>query len=305
MHKRNIFLISALLLGLFIDDYAHALKDYLIYVLSFMMSLSLQSISISIFKPQLKILKPIFSSILLNYFIFGILLMSLVYLIIPYDKELYIGFLLIAIAPPGVVIVPFAVRMHSNINHAALGVVGSYLFLLILFPITLLFLGTEIDFTNVLKLIFFSVILPLFVSRIFRNPTLFKFTKKHQSLLIDLSFFILIYVVIGINKTVLIDDFNLSLLPLLVLSILLFPISMFLLYILKKIGISKSESTHFSLMLMVKNNGFSAVSALTLFGTAASIPSAALSVVLLVYLIALPDMMNWVYRSDGTKTLQV
>lgn len=141
MQLRNLFLISALLLGLFLEQFAVSLQGSLIYILCFMMSLSLQSISISIFKPQLKILKPIISTILLNYFLFGIILMLLVYLIIPYEKALYIGFLMIAVAPPGVVIVPFAVRMKSDINYAALGVVGAYLFTIILFPLTLFLLG--------------------------------------------------------------------------------------------------------------------------------------------------------------------
>lgn len=296
MQLRNLFLISALLLGLFLEQFAVSLQGSLIYILCFMMSLSLQSISISIFKPQLKILKPIISTILLNYFLFGIILMLLVYLIIPYEKALYIGFLMIAVAPPGVVIVPFAVRMKSDINYAALGVVGAYLFTIILFPLTLFLLGVEVDFMNVFKLIFYSVVLPMFISRIFRYPAIFKFTKRHQSLLIDISFFILIYVVIGINKSVLIDDFRVSILPLLVLSILLFPIAIGLLFLLKKLQKSKEISTNFSLLLMVKNNGFSAVSSLTLFGTVASIPSAALSVVLLLYLIALPGIMDFIYK---------
>lgn len=222
--------------------------------------------------------------------------MLLVYLIIPYDKALYIGFLMIAVAPPGVVIVPFAVRMKSDINYAALGVVGAYLFTIILFPLTLFLLGVEVDFMNVFKLIFYSVVLPMFISRIFRYPAIFKFTKKHQSLLIDISFFILIYVVIGINKSVLVHDFRVSILPLLVLGILLFPIAIGLIFLLKKLQKSKEISTNFSLLLMVKNNGFSAVSSLTLFGTVASIPSAALSVVLLLYLIALPGIMDFIYK---------
>ena len=288
MHKRNIFLISALFLGLFADSYANSIKDYLIYVLSFMMSLSLQSISVKIFKPQLKILKPILTSILLNYFIFGLLLMLLVFLIIPYNRELYIGFFLIAVAPPGVVIVPFAVRMNADVNHAALGVVGAYLFLLLLFPLSMFFLNIDVHFSSVFHLIFFSVILPIFASRLFRLPFIFKHTKKYQSILIDVSFFVLIYVVIGINKSVLIDDFSVSFLPVVVLSIFMFPISLLILYFMRKFGFSKPVQINNLLMLMVKNNGFSAVSALTLFGSVASIPSAALSVVLLVFLLVLP-----------------
>lgn len=292
LHSRNIFLLSALLFGLFAGNFAHTLKEYIIYILTFMMSLSLQSIPTKIFKPDLNLLKPVFLSIVLNYFLFSIVLLTLVYLLIPYDKELFLGFVLIAVSPPGVVIVPFAFQMKADVNWAAIGIIGSYLFLLLLFPITLLFLNVKVDFYEILKLLFYSVILPFFISRILRNLPTYNFVSKYQGKLIDLSFFALIYVVIGINNDLLINNFSLAVYPMIVFTILLFPITFLFIYVSKKLNLTKKAIINRTLMFSAKNNGFSAVTSLTLFGTVAAIPSAALSVVLLIYLIFFPAIIK-------------
>ncbi len=257
-----------------------------------MMSLSLQSIPTKIFKPDLNLLKPVFLSIVLNYFLFSIVLLTLVYLLIPYDKELFLGFVLIAVSPPGVVIVPFAFQMKADVNWAAIGIIGSYLFLLLLFPITLLFLNVKVDFYEILKLLFYSVILPFFISRILRNLPTYNFVSKYQGKLIDLSFFALIYVVIGINNDLLINNFSLAVYPMIVFTILLFPITFLFIYVSKKLNLTKKAIINRTLMFSAKNNGFSAVTSLTLFGTVAAIPSAALSVVLLIYLIFFPAIIK-------------
>ena len=253
---RNLFLISAIVLGLFMNEYASHIKDSILYILTFMMTLSLQSISSSIFKPNRLIIKPLLLSIFFNYFLFGALLLLLAIIIIPYEQELFAGFIIIAISPPGVVIVPFAARLKSDVDWAAIGVVGSYFFLLILFPLTMLFFNTEIDFFEIFKLLLFSVILPILFSRILRKLPTYKFTTKHQGLLIDLSFFVLIYVVIGVNKDLLVNNLHLATFPMLIFGILLFPVTLFFIHLLKKFQQTKSEIINQTLMFSVKNNGF-------------------------------------------------
>lgn len=293
---RNLFLISALVLGLLMSEYAPYIKGSILYILTFMMTLSLQSISGKIFKPNRKLLKPILWSIFLNYFLFGSLLLLLTFVIIPFEHELFAGFVLIAVSPPGVVIVPFAARLKSDVDWAAIGVVGSYFFLLMLFPLTMLFFNAEIDFSEIFKLLLFSVILPILFSRILRKLPSYKFTTKHQGLLIDLSFFVLIYVVIGVNKDLLVNNIHLATFPMLIFGILLFPITLFFIHLLKKLHQTKSEIINQTLMFSVKNNGFSAVTALSMFGTVAAIPSVALSVVLLLYLIAFPTIISLISK---------
>lgn len=290
--SRNILLLSALFLGFFAGNFSYFIKDNIIYILTFMMTLSLHTIPNKIFTPHIKLIKPILSSILLNYFLFSIILLLLVYLFIPYDKELMAGFVLIAVSPPGIVIVPFAVRHKTDVDWATIGVIGSYLFLLILFPLTMLFFNADINYSVILNLLFFSVILPIFLSRIMRVLPTYSLISKYQGRLIDISFFILIYVVIGINQEILLTNFSLALTPLIIFIVLLFPITFFFIYINKKLHLSNQDNINRTLMFSVKNNGFSAVTALTLFGTVAAIPSAVLSVVLLIYLILFPTMMN-------------
>lgn len=76
--------------------------------------------------------------------------------------------------------------------------------------------------------------------------------------------------------------------PILVLFIALFVFTLFYMAQMHKRRIGDDLVAGNTLLYSIKNNGFSAVSAFTLFGAEAAIPSAALSVVLLVYIIVFP-----------------
>lgn len=285
---RNLFLISAMILGMLAPRGAEIFSPFLIYVLAFMMSLSLQQLSLTVFRPKPSIIRPILKGIFLNYFLFALISLPLVALFFSAKSMIFAGFVLIAISPPGVVIIPMMARMNFNINDAAIGTIGAYFFLILLFPSVMFFYGINADVMEMFWLLFYSVIVPIVASRIIRRLPIKSFTFKYQGLMIDISFFILIYVVIGMNQSFLINQYLDMIMPILVLFIALFVFTLFYMAQMHKRRIGDDLVAGNNLLYSIKNNGFSAVSAFTLFGAEAAIPSAALSVVLLVYIIVFP-----------------
>ncbi|MDD3877201.1 MAG: hypothetical protein PHT69_11305 [Bacteroidales bacterium] len=286
--NRNIIMIAALNLGILWGKYASHISFLSLPILSFMMTVSLIFFDFKFIFKSRDAIKYTIQGIFLNYILSGIVLMGLAYLIIPYNKEIYLGFLFIVFAPPGVVIVPFATLFKGDINHAATGVITGNLILILLFPLMIFFISTgnqSISPLSILKLLLILIVIPLIISRFFRNKKTLPLASKYRGPLINWSFFLIIYIVIGLNQHVMLYETKTLLLPMLVFAIYLFLCTFLLNVFLKFMNVSAPLRTSQTLMFAVKNNGFSAVVSLSLIGAQAAIPSAALSIVLLLYLI--------------------
>jgi len=276
----------ALILGLFMGEYAQKMVFLTKPVLAFMMLISFVFFDIKVFFSMKGIGKRMLSSLFFSYLLAGTVLFLLVFLLIPYNSEIYWGFLFIALAPPGVVIVPFAVLFKGDINYASIGVLVGSLFFIIVFPLVIFFFydNVEIIIKEVFSLVILIIILPLILSRFLRYEKPFILVEKHRSILINWSFFIIIYIVIGINNTLFLGDVSLILRPTLVLFIFLFIMPFLIEKFLKRIVSTNQLRISQHLLFAVKNNGFSAVASLSIMGATAAVPSAILSVLLLFYL---------------------
>jgi len=287
--NRNTLMIVALALGIFAGEHAVHISFLSLPVLAFMMTVSLVFFSFSFILTSSKAINYSLQGLLLNYVLSGVILMGLTYLIIPYERDIYLGFLFIVLAPPGVVIVPFATLFNGHINHAATGVIAGNLALIIFFPFMLYFVSGGFDTISpfeILKILTIVIIIPIVISRFLRHQSTMPLVKKYRAPLINWSFFIIIYIVIGLNRDIILNQTHILLLPVIVLTIYLFVFTFlfdkFLLFMKVPAPLRISQT----LMFAVKNNGFSAVVSLSLIGAQAAIPSAALSIVLLLYLIA-------------------
>lgn len=278
-------MILALISGVFLGDIAIYLKEVSVYILALMMLVSLISISYTNLKFNKSLLKNVVLGIFLNFVLFGILLMGLVSIFYPVDSDIFKGFLLIVAAPPGVVIIPFTLLYKGNINFSVITVLASSILVVILIPIfSLLFLGKSIDLTYMFKILFITIAIPLLLSFFLKKTKVGDFFKGNRGKLIDWSFFIIVYIVIGLNKDVIYNKTELLVIPIIILIILLFLFGTILEFFFRKFfGFENAIS--YTLILFVKNNPFSAVVSLQLIGELAAIPSVALSIVLLAYLI--------------------
>ncbi|OFX18455.1 MAG: hypothetical protein A2033_07485 [Bacteroidetes bacterium GWA2_31_9] len=287
LFNRNVLLLSAMLLGIFAGDLADSLKEFASYDLLIMMTVSFSAVSFKQIFNFKKFSQNALLAFAFNYLLFGSLLMLLAYLLLPANSPMIYGFLFIALAPPGVVIVPFSQKTDCNKEFSVIGTLSGYLIQIIIFPVLIYFLNVKQQLPINFLLWQFSLMLvfPLLISRVLRFEKAQMILKNLRGRIIDITFFILIYIVIGITRKVFFTNITEIVIPLIILLIMYFPMVWILQYIMNKLKISEANKKSYILMFVVKNNGVSAMFSLLIVGEDAAVPSAVLSVVLLIFLL--------------------
>lgn len=288
LKSRNLVLIIAVILGLLIGDYAHYLKNFTVYILALVMAFSMTNISTKSLYPLSKLIKPALVGALLNYFIYAAIMITCAWLLID-DRELFYGFIIIATTPPGVAIIPFSTILKGDVEYAIKGVLGAFLCTIFFTPFLVGFFTREdgISSTSLFLLMVKTIIIPLVISRLLLIHPIDKGIKKIQGKVVDYGFACLIFIAVGVNRTVFFEQTNI----LLGIAIVLF-ISHFVVgYAHEKLigKWTKNEALLISdnLLLTIKSSGFAVVTALQLFGQKAAIPTAVLPIFVLIYLIFL------------------
>ena len=288
LKNRNVIFALALILGLLIGDIGSWIKHLTLPVLAVLMTVSMTEIPIKSFLPLKNAVKPVLLSILLNYFIFALVMLTMAWFLIP-ERELWIGFVIIAFTPPGVAIPPFTRIMGGDVKFSLIGVIGSYIAALIIMPAAGLVLVGQ-SFIQPLRLIIVFtalIIIPLILSQIFIKAKIDKYILKFRGPIVNWGLFVVIFTIIGLNRSVFFNEPK----TLGKISLICFVtiIGLGLLYesVTKKLKISSSLSSPIILLGTIKNAGFAAATALALFGEKASIPSAIASVFIVLFLLYL------------------
>ncbi len=284
--NRNFLLVLAFIFGLSFNHAAVYIKDYLMYILAFMLSISLSAFNFKAFLPLRNTIRPILITLLMNYLIFGGLIMGLAYLLLD-DPNLINGFWFITLAPPGVVIIPFILNAGGSIEKPVIGIAGAYLLLFLIFPAGMLLSGMEkaVPLSSLISSLVILIALPLGLSRLMRGKKAQEHLKTYRGRYVDVSFFFIVYTIIGLNRDVFVHQPEELLLPLLILALVVFGGSSLLWPILKTTKIPPEKYYSYQLVYSIKNNGFAAVTALSTGIADTALPAAAMSVVLLIYLI--------------------
>jgi len=292
--NRNVILISAVVLGLAIGELATGTKPYTMHILIITMLFSMTGISTKSLFPLKSIVKPMIVGTFLNYFIFGFVVILLAWFLMP-AKELFYGFVVIAVAPPGVAIVPFSGILKGNMDYSIIGVFGAFLASVIITPLVIGFVSASENAINPGELIMIMVkliILPLLLSRLLLFKRIFPVVSRIRGEIVDLGFALIIFTAVGMNRQVFFQNYDVLLLISLVLLAGTFGIGSLYEYFMKKTGQRNEIITAQILLLTIKSSGFSVVTAFTLFGEKAAIPSAVLAVIVLLYLLFLSSRME-------------
>jgi len=276
-----------------LGDYAVYFKEYTIYVLALTMIFSTTGIESKALLPVKKLLKPMLVGTLLNYFIFGIVVLVLAWLLMP-TKELFMGFVVIVAAPPGVAVIPFAGILKGDIEYSILGVFGAFLASIAIAPaiIELFAKNADVSSWSLFMLMIKLVLVPLILSRLLLIKPIFKYVAKIRGKVVDWGFAIIIFTAVGMNRDVFFSNPGVLLLSTIVLLAATFGIGTIYELFSKKMEIKPGRSITQVLLLTIKSSGFSVVTALTLFGKEAAIPSAILAVIVLLYLLFLSIRME-------------
>lgn len=286
--NRNFVLILAVVLGLTIGDFANLIKDYTIYILALVMTFSMTNIRTKSLYPPSKLLKPMAIGALLNYLIYAVATILLAHWLID-DKELFYGFVVIATTTPGVAVIPFSNILSGDVEYAIKGVLGAFLCAIFLTPFTVGWLtGNDgISSITLFLLMIKTIVIPLILSRFLLHVKALPVVNQIRGKIVDWGFASLIFIAIGVNRAVFFDETAILFNVALILFITHFVLGISYEYIVGKWVKNKAFLISQNLLLTIKSSGFAVVTALTLFGKKAAIPTAVLPIFVLLYLLFL------------------
>jgi len=285
--NRNFIFILGIGLGFLIGPRTIVLKEFTPYIIGFILAISLSSFSLRNLVPLTKSINPVLACILTNYIIFGTLVLIPAWLLTE-SQGIWIGYVIIAATPPAIAIIPFSFNLNGDTDFSILGVFGGNLMGILITPlIFFLILGKGlIDPVALVKILLTMLIIPLFVSRLFRHHLIYPVIDSFRGIIIDYGFFLIALTIIGLSRDLLFQYPGMIMVPALIFLFVQFIFgSLFKVYMKKRIT-DKKRIMSLSLMLTVKNSGFAAVVAISLFDDPMIfLPAATLSVIMPLFYI--------------------
>jgi len=282
-------LVFAIITGLILGDILKPLADISLYTLALVMVISTTGFTLKSWLPVQRALRDIVYSSFLSYFLFGGIVILSSYLIFG-TNEYWVGFVIIAITPPGVAIIPFTSMLKGNIDFSITGVFGAHITAMIIAPITLLLLlgKSAIEPFEIFMVLVKLVIIPLIISRFLRHKKTIGFFDKYRGKLTNWGFYFVIAPIVGLNRDLLFSDWFLVLKILSVFIIGMVVLGFFYQYFIYKQKMLSGKIISTTLLLTIKSSAFAAVTAYTYFGEKAALPAAVMSVFVIVYFLIFP-----------------
>lgn len=288
MLNRNAILVYAVLLGLALGQWAVPLKDWTLYILAFVMMVSTSGIDHQVLMRPRGMVKPMLLGVFYNYVLHSSILLLLGWWLMP-DRALWYGFVVIAASPPGVGIIPFTYILRGDLKYSTLAVLGGFLASVALAPLIVrLFAGgATLDPVRIIWVMVQIIVLPLLLSRLLFIPAIKPAVDKYRGQVVNWGFALIIFVAVGINREVFFSKPLILFYSALALFIAIFVAGIAAWCLFPRLGLSPQRSVSNTLLLIMKSSGFTAATALALFGERAAIPSAVLAVMVLMFLLYL------------------
>jgi len=292
--NRNFIFPLGIVLGFLVGPDTVIFKDATPYIIGFILAISISSYRFSSFIPVVGNFGPIAVCTFLNYFVYGTIVLVLAYLFVP-DPLVFTGFVIVVATPPAIAIIPFTINLGGDARYSITGVFGGNLFGIILTPLIFnLFTGESLVGPLDLLLILVKIlIVPIILSRFFRRKKILKVVEKYRGNVVDWGYFLVSFTVIGLNRDLIINNPEISIIPFLILFFMMFVIGELYKFFIKKRIYDKEIIISTNLMLTVKNAGFSAVVAITLFDDIKyALPSALLSILIPLHYLFQSNLLN-------------
>jgi len=283
---RNFILPLAFVLGFTCPQLAQWTKSLTIPALALVMTISIAQIPTRQILKWQNLVKPLAVGILFNYLFLGSLLLILNKWFI-FQDPIRIGMILVALAPPGVAVIPFTSLLAGNSILSLFATFGAYLSSIFIIPgLILLLTGAEVfPMSKLILALSELIILPIVFSRFLLFKDFYKLIIPWKGTIINWGFFVVIFTVIGLNQKTFLEQPNILIKVSLIAFTTTFLGFILLNIILKKMGINQKDRTSMILLGTIKNSGFAAAIALTLFDETTSIPGAIISAIYALYMI--------------------
>jgi len=286
LRNRNSLLVLSLILGLLWGDGAQWIKGVILPIMMILMTVSTLGVTGSTFSSPRSLWTPALVGVGMNYAVLTTIILALNALLVR-DTDMRIGFVIIAVVPPAVAVVPFTLFLGGNNQFSLLGMIGAYLSALVVAPVmAFALIGPGIISPSKLILTIIELILaPLVLSRILLRTGLDTRLTSLKGPITNWGFFLVSYAIVGLNRETILSH-PLSLLPAALIAVA----TTFLLgWIIERVGkmLRVEPKTLISLVLLgtLKNYGLAGGMALALFSEKTSVPATVSSVFMIVYII--------------------
>jgi len=286
LNNRNFIFLLSIVLGLLLPGPAQWTKLAMMPALALVMTLATVNVPNDYFLKPRDILVPSLWGIIMTYVVLGGVILATAALLIP-DRNLWIGFVLIAAVPPAVAVIPFTAILEGNISDTLSGTVASYLAALLVMPLMFwIFIGTGFaDPYKLVRIMLLLIVLPLILSRVILYLKWQDRIAPVRGLITDWGFFIVLYSMIGVNRDLIFSK-PLAVLP---LAAVVLAATFVLGFAIEKTGAllkkEKKDMVSFVLLGTLKNQGIAGGIAMALFEKEAALPSAVYSVFMILYFI--------------------
>jgi len=275
LRNSNLIFLIAFLLGLLLGDYALPLKSFILPALVLIMSLSTTQITLSELIHFKNYFRDILFVFLINYiFLSGIILLANQLLV--KDHDLYVGFVVMAAIPSAVAVLPFTYLLRGEMMVSLVGSASLYLLALGMAPLISFYLldVSRIEPLKLISILIQMILIPFFVSRGLLKWKAFHRVKESTGILVNLAFFLIIFTVIGMNRSTFLSHFDILILVSFIAFLRTF-VSGHLINLFSKLaGVDRERRMSYVLFGSFKNLGLAAAIAIVFFNERAAIPAA-------------------------------
>ena len=268
--RTELVLLIAVIVPLIFNINVHFLESWISFILGIVMFLSIRPF----FSQKINALrdwKKILLSILLSYVLLSGVYLFVASLFFPLSSDYFIGFLLLAIVPPAVSIIPLCYLTKCDIKVADTAIFVSYLLALIIIPLTsYLVFGKNFDFLQLLSSLAVIIVVPTILAYFSRHSKskIFSYTKLLTGLLIGL----VLLISVSLNRSSLLNVADVGIRHILFINLgVIFGLGLLTYYISKKF-VSQGDAIDYMLYATQKNEATGIAIALVLFNHAVAIP---------------------------------
>lgn len=285
---RNFLLLLSLLLGYILGERTKPVADVGVYILAIAMTFSMSAMSFNALKNFSFVLKTFLSSFLLNYLIFGGLMMLMAFLVFR-DDAVFLGFVLLAASPPGPSVIPFSYSLHGDLAYSTVGVFLLHLASVFIAPLIILLFAENyhVSSTTIIWILIKVIVIPFIISRLLRHRRIIKSVDRYRSGVVNWGFFFVVMPILGLSKNVIQTQLSLVLISFIILIVLMLGGGLLYQSLMRKLKFSNAFIGSSNLMYSTKSSAFAAVAAFSVFPPESSIPAAIHAVLVTLYFIFL------------------
>ncbi len=304
INHRDFVLSLALVLGLALGEKTLFLAEVSVPVLALVMVFATTGFSFQSWIPLRNAFYPLALSAFLNFVLFGGMLIGLSWLFFPGESMFayYVGFVLVAAAPPGPSVIPFSTMLRGDTNFSVTGVFGLHILAMIFTPlILLLLLGQSlINPLKIFQIMVQLIVLPLIISRFLRHPKLLPAVERSRETIIKWGFFLVITPIMGMSSSIFFTEPGILLIMSVILIITMYVMGFLYHILMTRKGMSRDVIVSSTFMMTTKSSAFSAVAAFNFFQgePMVALPSAVVSVFVTLFIIVYSAFLKW-YEHRG------